>query len=73
LGTKRRGDVEALEGGDAGSLGLHNVICCGEGKVVSGKGKGDIGQGGNFITVDGVSTIPRLLRSNFLVQQLQAR
>ena len=43
LGTKRRGNVEALEGGDAGSLGLHDVVRGGEGKIVSGKGEGDIG------------------------------
>jgi hypothetical protein len=70
--TKWGRDIEALEGGDAGSLGLHDVICCRETKVVSGEGKGDIGKRGHFLTINRISTIPRLLCSDFLVQQLPA-
>ena len=68
--TERGWDIEALEGGNAGSLSLHDVVCCRETKVVSGEGESDIWKRGNFITINGIGAIPRLLRSDFLVQQL---
>ena len=70
FGTERGRDVEALEGGDAGSLRLHDVVSCRETKVVSREGESNIWKRGNFITINGISAIPRLLRSDFLVQQL---
>ena len=67
-GTKWWWDVKALKGGYTCSLGVHDVICGREGEVVSGECECDIWEGGDFITVDGVRSIPGLFSSNFLVQ-----
>ena len=68
-GTTERGrNIEALEGGDTSSLSVHDIICCSETKVVSGEVEGDIWKGGNFITINSISAIPRFLCTNFLVQ-----
>jgi hypothetical protein len=67
-GTEWWWDVEALEGGYTCSLGVHDIICCGEGEVISGEGECDIREGSDFVTIDGVCSVPRFLGTNFLVQ-----
>ena len=40
--TERGRNVDALEGGDAGSLGIQDIICGWKTKIVSGEVKGDV-------------------------------
>lgn len=67
-GTERGRNVETLEGGYACSLGVENVVCCWEGEVVAREAEGDVWKSGDFVAIDGVSTVPTLGSSDFLVQ-----
>ena len=56
--AERRRNVEALEGGDTGAAAVEDVVSCREREVVAGEGEGYVGEGGDFIAVDCVGSVP---------------
>jgi len=60
-------NVDALEGRDTCSLGVQDVVCGGETEVVAREGECDIGEGGDFVAVYGVGSVPGLFGADFFV------
>lgn len=68
--TRRRRDIHAKEGRDAGSLDLEDVIIGRDGEVVPGEREADILEFGTLVAVDAVLPVEALLGANLLVQEL---
>lgn len=56
--AKGRRNVEALERGDTGAAAVEDVVCCGEREVVAGEGEGYVREGGDFVAVYCVGSVP---------------
>lgn len=60
-------DVDALEGRDTCSLGVQDIVCGGETEIVAREGECDVWEGGDFVAVYGVGSVPGFLGADFFV------
>jgi hypothetical protein len=67
--TNRLREVHSHECRDARTLNLEDVVVSADGEVVASERKGEVGQTINFIALDRVLSVERLLCANFLVQE----
>jgi hypothetical protein len=68
--TSRGRNIEAHEGRDTRALDLKDVVVGGDGEVVTGQGKAEVGKRVTLVTLDGVLAVVALLGTDLLVQQL---
>lgn len=69
-GADRLGEVHALEGGDAATRDLQDVVVSGNAEVVARESKGDVGELVTLGALNRVLAVVTLLGTNLLVEQL---